>query len=109
MGSDDMKRLILALIIVLSGCATPTKPNPVYQGPLPDKFSTLEQKNPLLAKELCKALLVEVYRGLAPKRFNLNPYWQAEKEAREVKMCMWSLGDKYISPKEWRSMQRGKR
>jgi micrococcal nuclease len=42
--------------------------------------------------EMIKAGLAEVYHGLAPKGLNLSPYWQA---------------DKYISPKEWRRMQRG--
>lgn len=58
--------------------------------------------------EMIRAGLAEVYRGLAPKKFDLSPYWQAEKEAREAKMGMWSLGDKYISPKDWRRMQGGK-
>ena len=66
----------------------------------------LEGKN--INLEMIKAGLAEVYRGLAPKKFPLTPYWQAEKEAREAKMGMWSQGDKYISPKEWRRMQRGK-
>jgi hypothetical protein len=39
---------------------------------------------------------------------DLEPYWQAEKEARKAKRGMWALGDKYISPKEWRKMQRAK-
>ncbi len=58
--------------------------------------------------EMVRAGLAEVYRGLAPKRFNLSPYWHAEKKAREAKMGMWSLADKYISPKEWRRTQRAK-
>jgi endonuclease YncB( thermonuclease family) len=57
--------------------------------------------------DMVEAGLAEVYRGLAPKRFNLSRYWQAEKEAREAKKGMWSLGDKYISPKDWRRIQRG--
>lgn len=52
--------------------------------------------------EMVKAGLAEVYRGLAPKKFNLTPYWQAEKEAREANRGIWTLGDKYISPKDWR-------
>jgi endonuclease YncB( thermonuclease family) len=38
--------------------------------------------------EMPKVGLAEVYRGLAPKRFNLSPYWQAEKGAREAKAGM---------------------
>ena len=52
--------------------------------------------------EMVKAGLAEVYRGIAPHKFNLLPYWQAEKEAKEDMRGMWSLGDKYVSPKAWR-------
>jgi hypothetical protein len=37
------------------------------------------------------------------KRVDPAPYRNAEREAERG---MWSLGDKYISPKEWRRMQR---
>ena len=56
--------------------------------------------------EMVKVGLAEVYRGLAPHKFDLNPYWQSEKEAREAKKGMWSQGGKYISPKEWRRTKR---
>jgi endonuclease YncB( thermonuclease family) len=52
--------------------------------------------------EMVKSGYAEVYRGLAPHKFDLIPYWQAEKEAKETKLGMWSLGDKYVSPKDWR-------
>ena len=52
--------------------------------------------------EMVKVGLAEVYRGKPPRGLNLEPFWEAEKEARETKKGMWSLGDKYISPKEWR-------
>jgi len=56
--------------------------------------------------EMVKAGLAEVYRGPPAKGLDLKPYWKAEKEARDVGRGMWSLGDKYVSPREWR---RGKR
>ena len=56
--------------------------------------------------EIVKAGLAEVYRGRPAKGLDMEPYWKAEKEAREACREMWSLGDKYISPREWR---RGKR
>lgn len=56
--------------------------------------------------EMIRAGLAEVYRGKTPKGFDLNPYWQAEKEAKGAMRGMWSLGDEYISPREWRKMQR---
>ena len=58
--------------------------------------------------EMVKAVLAEVYRGIALKKFDLALYWQAEKEAREAKKEMWSQGDKYISPKDWRNVNKAK-
>jgi micrococcal nuclease len=51
---------------------------------------------------MVKAGLAEVYRGKPPEGFNSTPYLEAEAEAREAKRGMWSLGDEYISPREWR-------
>ena len=56
--------------------------------------------------EMVKAGLAEVYRGRPPEGFDITPYLQAEKEAREAKKGMWSLGDEYISPGKWRKMYR---
>ena len=55
--------------------------------------------------EMVKAGLAEVYRGRPAKGFDLKPYWNAEVEAKKAGVGMWSLEDKYISPKEWRRMQ----
>jgi len=57
---------------------------------------------------MIKSGLAEVYRGLAPKKFDLDPYWHAEREARKAKKGMWVLGDKYMSPKEWRRLRKGR-
>jgi micrococcal nuclease len=56
--------------------------------------------------EMVKAGLAEVYRGRSAKGFDNGPYLKAEAETREAKLNMWSLGDKYISPKAWRKMQK---
>jgi micrococcal nuclease len=58
--------------------------------------------------EMVKAGLAEVYRGKPPRGFDISPYSNVEREAREAKRGMWSLGDKYISPKEFRKMHRKK-
>jgi len=59
--------------------------------------------------EMVTAGLSEVYRGrAAPRGFDLLPYWQAEKEAKDDLRGMWSLGDEYVSPKTWRKMHRKK-
>ena len=67
---------------------------------------TLEGKN--INLEMIRAGLAEVYRGKPPKGFDSKPYIQAEAEAKETKREMWRQGDKYISPKEWRKMHKGK-
>ena len=56
--------------------------------------------------EMVKAGLAEVYRGRPPKGLDLKPYWDAEAGVKKAGRGMWSLGDKYISPKEWRRMHR---
>jgi len=57
--------------------------------------------------EMVKAGFVEVYQEKPPKEFDSKPYIQAEAEAKEAQRGMWSMGDKYMSPKEWREMHRG--
>lgn len=56
--------------------------------------------------EMVKAGLAEVYRGSPAPGFDNDPYWEAEKEARQANRGMWVQGDKYISPREWRRMNR---
>ena len=52
--------------------------------------------------EIIKAGLAEVCRGKPAGGLDLKPYWNAETEAKKAGIGMWSLRDKYISPKEWR-------
>jgi len=56
--------------------------------------------------EMVKAGLAEVYRGKPAGGFDLELYWNAEDKAKKTGIGMWSLGDKYISPREWRRMHR---
>ena len=56
--------------------------------------------------EMVRAGLAEVYRGRPAKGLDMNPYWEAEAAAKKAGTGMWSLIDKYISPREWRRMQR---
>lgn len=55
--------------------------------------------------EMVKAGLAEVYRGTPAPRQDVGPYWRAEEDARRAGRGMWALGDKYVSPREWRRMQ----
>jgi endonuclease YncB( thermonuclease family) len=57
---------------------------------------------------MIRAGLAEVYRGKPFRGFDKEPYLKAEAEARQAKKGMWSLGDRYISPRDWRRMNRKK-
>jgi micrococcal nuclease len=52
--------------------------------------------------EVVKSGFAEVYRGTPAKGQNMEPYWKAEEEARRAGKGMWVLGDKYVSPRDWR-------
>jgi endonuclease YncB( thermonuclease family) len=55
--------------------------------------------------EMIKAGLAEVYRGKPAPGFDNDPYQLAEDEARIAGKGMWSLGNKYISPRDWRKIK----
>ncbi|MGE5258365.1 MAG: thermonuclease family protein [Hyphomicrobiales bacterium] len=57
--------------------------------------------------EMVKSGLAEAYRGTPPKGQDMGPYWKAEEEAKKAGKGMWVLGAKYVSPREWRRMNRG--
>lgn len=56
--------------------------------------------------EMVEAGFAEVYRGNQAPGQDLAPYWKAEEGARTAKRGMWLLGDKYVSPREWRHADR---
>jgi endonuclease YncB( thermonuclease family) len=53
--------------------------------------------------EMVAVGMAEVYRGRAPRGMDMEKYWKAEKAAKKEKHNIWSLGDKYVSPKQWRA------
>ena len=57
--------------------------------------------------EMVDAGFAEVYRGDPALGQDLASYWKAEEQARAAKRGMWVQGSKYLSPREWRKMQRG--
>jgi endonuclease YncB( thermonuclease family) len=56
--------------------------------------------------EIIKAGLAEVYRGKPAGGLDLEPYWKAEAEAKKAGIGMWSMRDKYMSPRKWRRIQK---
>jgi len=59
-----------------------------------------------ISLEMVKTGLAEVYRGNPAPGFKNEPYLKEEEEARRAGKGMWSLGDQYVSPREWRWMQK---
>jgi endonuclease YncB( thermonuclease family) len=55
---------------------------------------------------MVKAGLAEVYRGPQASGFDVRPYNKAEYEARSARRGMWSQGDAYVSPRDWRKRQK---
>ena len=67
----------------------------------------LDRKN--INLEMVRQGLAVVYRGRQPCGFDIVPYREAETEARKAGRGIWSRGEKYVSPKEWRERNRNKR
>ena len=57
-------------------------------------------------RELVKNGYAEVYRGKPAKGFDSDPYWQDEAQAKSKNLNIWSLGENYMSPREWRRRNR---
>jgi len=56
--------------------------------------------------EMVNAGMAEVYRGRPAHGLDMKPYRQTEAVAKKAGIGIWSLGDKYVSPRDWRKMQR---
>jgi micrococcal nuclease len=56
--------------------------------------------------EMVQAGYAEVYRGKSPKGLTLEPLFQAEKEAMAAKRGIWSQGEGYVTPRDWRKTQK---
>jgi micrococcal nuclease len=55
--------------------------------------------------EMVRNGYAEVYRGKPAPGFDSDPYWQSEEQAKSKKLNIWSLGDDYVSPREWRRLK----
>lgn len=62
----------------------------------------LEDKN--INIELIKEGLAEVWHEKPPSGLVIAPYIEAEEEAKRAGRGIWSLGDKYMSPGDWRKI-----
>ncbi len=46
--------------------------------------------------------MAEVYRGKPPSDLNIGAYTRAQNEAKSNRTGIWSLGNQYKSPRQWR-------
>jgi endonuclease YncB( thermonuclease family) len=48
--------------------------------------------------------LAEVWLERPPQGLDITPYLKAEREAKAARHGMWSLGQDYMSPRDWRKI-----
>jgi micrococcal nuclease len=93
--------LILGQFVEVEGYGT---------GPYPDDkilgVIFLDGKNVNL--EMVRHGFAEVYRENLPAGFDLASFLSAEQEARNRRVGIWSQGDDYMSPTEWRRLRHRK-
>jgi len=58
--------------------------------------------------EMVKQGFAEVFHEMQPDGLHIAPYLEAEKKAKDAQKGIWSLGDRYISPQEWRKAYKKK-
>ena len=79
-------------------------------GPYPYNhlIGEISLKGTIINIAMIKKGLAEVCHEIPPNGLNIAPYHEAEKQAIAAKRGMWSLGDAYISPRQWRAMHKAK-
>ena len=79
-------------------------------GPYPYNhlIGEISLKGTIINIAMIKKGLAEVCHEIPPNKLNIAPYHEAEKQAIAAKRGMWSLGDAYISPRQWRAMHKAK-
>jgi micrococcal nuclease len=95
---EFLSNLVLNRSVEVKGYGTAPYPNNNILGMI-----YLGDKNVNL--EMVRMGLAQVCKEPPPAGLDLGPFLSAEKEARESVSGMWNLGDKYISPWQWRDMQ----
>ncbi|RLB20152.1 MAG: nuclease [Deltaproteobacteria bacterium] len=78
------------------------------RGPYPDNnilgVIFLNGKNVNL--EMVRKGLAEAFEKDLPPNFDITPFVEAERKAKQEKAGIWSLGKRYISPSRWREMHK---
>jgi micrococcal nuclease len=95
---EFLSNLILNRFVEVKGYGTAPYPNNNILGMI-----YLGDRNVNL--EMVRMGLAQVCDEEPPAGLDMGPFLSAEKEARESGSGMWKLGDKYISPWQWRNMQ----
>jgi micrococcal nuclease len=75
-------------------------------GPYPSNYliGEIYLKDININIEMIKQGLAEVCRESPPDGLAIAPYLEAERKAKAAGCGMWLLGEKYISPRDWREM-----
>ena len=79
-------------------------------GPYPYNhlIGEISLKGTIVNIAMIKKGLAEAYHEKPPDGLNITPYREAEREAMAAKRGMWSLGDTYKSPRQWRAIHKAK-
>jgi len=95
-----LERLILNKVVDIKGCGI---------GPYPSNhlIGEIHLRDRNINIEMVREGLAEVCREKPPDGLAIAPYLEAEREAKEARRGMWSLGKKYMSPRAWREMHKG--
>ncbi len=98
---DFLKRVVLNKEVTIKGYG---------KAPFPDNniigVIYLGEKN--INLEMVRHGLAEACEKCMPEGFDITPFLKAEEIAKKNKIGMWSLGEKYISPRKWREMYKQK-
>jgi len=97
---EELTRLVLNKTVEVKGYGKAGYPDNHIVGVI-----YVKDKN--INLELVRRGLAEVHKVDLPEGFVVEPYSEVENEARETKTGMWILGDKYMSPSQWRKLQMG--
>jgi len=95
-----LEELIFNKVVDIKGCGVGPYPSNHLIGEI-----YFEDKN--INIEMLKKGLAEVLRERPPDGLIIAQYLEAEREAKAAGRGMWSLGETYTSPRDWRETHKG--
>ena len=98
---DFLSRLILNKVVEVDGYGKAEYPHKNILGVI-----HVNGKN--INLEMIGSGLAEVFAGPIPNGLDIRPFLDAQTIAKQEKKGMWVLGDRYISPTQWRNKHQKK-